>query len=321
MRRGMGRNSPLLPPGSLGETMGKRIASALACGALQPIETEFERVCEDGLCFLLRLASSLKRKAADATVRRREARTKGKEEFNPFLPPEPELTVGDITPTHLAVLNKFNVIDRHLLIVPRRFEDQETLLTRTDFEALWACMAEFESLGFYNGGQAAGASQRHKHLQLIPLPLTTQGPGVPMEPLFAGTNLAPLISKVPAFRFLHGISGLPTGLERDPGRAARVSFELYQALLDFVGIKSVGDPAQRRQSAPYNLLLTRRWMLLVPRSRECFDSISVNALGFVGSMFVKDEREKNTLIRRGLFSVLRSVAIADPRTSGGPGIA
>ena len=46
-----------------------------------------------------------------------------------------------------------------------------------------------------------------------------------------------------------------------------------------------------RQSAPYNLLATRRWMLLVPRSRDCFDSVPVNALGFAGSLFVRDEAQ------------------------------
>ncbi len=34
------------------------------------------------------------------------------------------------------------------MIVTRRFEDQEELLTLRDLEAMWACMAEFEGLAF-----------------------------------------------------------------------------------------------------------------------------------------------------------------------------
>ncbi len=300
----------LLTPGSLYEAISSRTASALASGALQPIETRFEQVCEHGICFLLRVAANLRRKAEDTTERRRQCQTRRGREFNPFLPPERELKVADITPSHLALLNKFNVIDRHLLLVTRCFEDQEALLTCADFQALWVCMAEFDSLGFYNAGPAAGASQRHKHLQLIPLPLVQGGPQVPLAPLLAGGTEEPGFRSNPILPFVHGISGLPEGVERNPARAARISFELYRGLLDFVGIAAIGDPQAARQSAPYNLLLTRRWMLLVPRSRECFAGISVNALGFIGSLFVKDEQEKAALTRHGPFAVLRSVAIA-----------
>ena len=41
---------------------------------------------------------------------------------NPFLPYDPDLVVADISDTHVALLNKFNVIDHHLLIVTRCFK-------------------------------------------------------------------------------------------------------------------------------------------------------------------------------------------------------
>ena len=56
--------------------------------------------------------------------------------------PQPVSSAGSRTPhrrrrpRHLSVLNKFNVLDHHLLIVTREFEPQETLLTLDDFEAL-----------------------------------------------------------------------------------------------------------------------------------------------------------------------------------------
>ena len=59
---------------------------------------------------------------------------------------------------------------------------------------------------------------------------------------------------------------------------------------------------------PYNLLVTRDWMLLVPRSKEHFDTISVNALGFAGSLLVRNETELETVRERGPFEVLRHVS-------------
>ena len=82
--------------------------------------------------------------------------------------------VADISPTHVCLLNKFNVIDHHLLVVTRAFEEQDAAINAADFAALWVCMAEVDGLAFYNGGKLAGASQRHKHLQIAPLPW---GPG------------------------------------------------------------------------------------------------------------------------------------------------
>jgi len=47
----------------------------------------------------------------------------------------------------------------------------------------------------------------------------------------------------------------------------------------------------RCPQAPYNLLATRRWMLVVPRRQERYEKISVNALGFAGSLFVRNAAE------------------------------
>ena len=153
----------VLRPGDLLPALRERTRNAIACGALHSIETEQQIIEDSGVRFLVRSVSSLRRK--------RERPSAGP--LHPFLPPEPELTVGALTPTHTAVLNKFNVLKQHLLIVTRRFEHQESLLTRNDFEALWLSLREIDGLGFYNGGREAGASQNHKHLQLVPIPLTT----------------------------------------------------------------------------------------------------------------------------------------------------
>lgn len=292
----------MIPPGSLWPALVGRAQAALEGGALSPIET-VQRFIEDaGVRFVVRQVSSLTRKALDQAAR-------GPRPANPFLPYEAPLFVADVSDTHVALLNKFNVIEHHLLIVTRRFEDQELLLTRSDFEALWTCMAEFDALGFYNGGTAAGASQPHKHLQMVPLPLAPEPPAVPVEPLLARA-VGEDIANVPGFPFAHALCRLPEGIQCDPRAAAESSGRWYHELLAAVGMAPVPSPEGARQSAPYNLLLTRDWMLLVPRSREHFGDISVNALAYAGSLFVRDDAQMGRVVDAGPMQVLAAVGVS-----------
>jgi ATP adenylyltransferase len=287
--------------GFLRETIEQRTREALASGAMQPIETEQIGIEDGGVRFVVRKVSSLARKELA-----RRAAGSGPAPVNPFLPPEPELLVGEISDAHLAVLNKFNVIERHLLIVTRRFEHQECLLNRDDFAALAACMAQIGGLGFYNGGTDAGASQPHKHLQRVPLPLADDGPALPLEALMPVDPQG--IAVLQGLTFDHAWAPLSAGLFDSADAAGAVIDDLYRRLLERVGLGAVRVGDEERQSAPYNLLLTRRWMLLVPRSREHYEGISVNALGFAGSLFVKDDGQLELVRRVGPMNVLRGVA-------------
>jgi ATP adenylyltransferase len=257
--------------------------------------------------FMVRVATNLLRKARDRQQRTNSSQSG--EAFNPFLPPEPELTVGEISATHLAVLNKFNVVQHHLLIVTRDFEHQETLLTQADFEALWHCLREYPALGFYNGGAEAGASQRHKHLQLVPLPLYGGRSDYPFAGRFACAPQGDRIQSLRSLPFLHAWARLPMGIGAlEPVAAARQSLNRYREMLRRVGIQAIPDEAGVRQSAPYNLLMTDAWMLLVPRSQESSQGISVNALGYVGSLFVKDSDGLEIIRRSGPMTLLQAVS-------------
>jgi ATP adenylyltransferase len=259
-------------------------------------------VDDGGVRFLVRVVSSLQHKEED---KRRHAASpqSRKKQVNPFLPPEPELRVADISKTHIAVLNKFNVLDHHLLIVTREFEDQETLLTPADFRALCACLREYDSLGFYNGGAVAGASQPHKHLQLVPLPFAPEGPAIPVEPLLAGVG-----PRCPGLPFHHAFGRLASSIAQSPAAAAEETHRLYLQLLAELGIGTEITEGKVTQSAPYNLVIAHDWLLVVPRLRELFRGLSVNALGFVGSLFVKDRAQLELVCAEGPMHVLAEVA-------------
>jgi sulfate adenylyltransferase (ADP) / ATP adenylyltransferase len=292
--------------GSLWKRIVATTGQAISAGSLVPIPTNHAFIEDSGIRFFVRVLASLRRK--DEARQKQEAEAMEGKNANPFLPPEKELTVADISDTHIAILNKFNVVEHHLLIVTRAFEDQDMLLTLQDFEALWLCMAEYNSLGFYNGGRVAGASQQHKHLQLVPLPLAPEGPEVPVEPLFADAP-ASGIGIVPGLPFLHSHVRLPPGLEQSPHDAAKTAFELYAAMLNRVGLNSPDDANPSLQSMPYCFISTRDFMLLVPRSKEFFQDISLNSLAFAGSFFVRNEQQLGCLKAYGPINVLRSVAL------------
>jgi ATP adenylyltransferase len=293
-----------LPPGSLWAALLERYRHASSAHALLPIETE-QAIVEDGdVRFVVRRLSSLARKHAACDEAHR-----GGEDRNPFLPYDPALFVADIGPDHVALLNKYPVIAHHLLIVTRRFEDQETLLTPHDFAALAACIVEIDGLAFYNGGAAAGASQPHKHLQIVPLPLADDDTQVPIEPLLAAAPAHARADGVPGLPFRNSFIRLAPAMFGDPESAAEMLAEHYRGLCAACGIEGRVEDGAMRQSAPYNLLLTRKWMLLVPRLHECVDGISMNALGFAGCLFVRDDAQMRLVVERGPMALLRAVAV------------
>ena len=292
----MAQGKILLKPGTLWTSVKERTEHALRCGALLSIPTEFEFVEQDGVRFLVRILSNLNRKKADKKKQEKQSATSG-QEFNPFLPYEEDLFVADISDTHVCILNKFNVVDYHLLIITRAFEEQESLLTLEDFTAMWACLADFDGLAFYNSGKTAGASQRHKHLQLVPLPLVPSGPQIPIEPLLTAAQFQDSNVTLPGLPFIHAFAPLNPHWVRSPFAGAQATLQVYRTLLHSV------------VSGAYNLLATREWMLIVPRSQEHFQSISVNSLGFAGALLVRNAAEMEILKAQGPMIILKNVAI------------
>jgi ATP adenylyltransferase len=337
-------------------------------GALVSIPTDIRPMTDHGTEFSVRVVGQLTRKAAAGD---------GAAARNPFLPYESALYVADLPPRHVCLLNKFNVVERHLLVITRDFASQLETLDAGDFAALAVCLAAGDGLGFYNGGPAAGASQRHKHLQWIPvspldLPLAallenrfrtwcaaspaplgrlpTTGTGTTTTrttgmgttgtgttgTTTAGTGttgtegVTEQIDHEPTWPFRHAYSlfagpefeGLLQRTATADGdatddlsaaAAARLGVALercYRRLLDDCGLSESSG-----ELPPYNLLLTRRWMLLVPRQCEHAAGISFNALAFAGALLVKDHDQWEQLREFGPWRALQTVAFEKSKTS------
>ncbi|MEO8340725.1 MAG: hypothetical protein ABI604_13575 [Nitrospirota bacterium] len=87
----------------------------------------------------------------------------------------------------------------------------------------------------------------------------------------------------------------------------------YHSLLRAVGWTVEATGGSPVASAPYTLLVTRQWLLLVPRSEEYFVGISINALGVAGTLLVKDAAQFAILRKQSPMTALQRVAL--PRKS------
>ena len=293
----------MLEPDTLWAKVLQSTAHAERSRVIESIPTKSEFIEDHGVDFFVRIVASLERKdqARNADVKR---------DANPFLPYETDLFVADISDSHVCILNKFNVVEHHLLIVTRSFEDQLCPLTLRDFEAMWACMTEFDGMAFYNGGEIAGASQRHKHLQMVPLPLAPRGPKVPIDPLITNIQFHNGTGIVSGLPFVHAVSRIDSHWIGTALEGAAKTLAQYWAMLHATGLTNSYGVDRIEQLAPYNLIVTREWMLLVPRSEECFEGISLNSLGFAGGFLVRDKHQLKALRAVGPMAALKHVALA-----------
>jgi ATP adenylyltransferase len=269
-----------------------RFASALASGALEPIPTELHEVPDRGVRFGVRVVSGDDRKRGEAA---RPA------SGNPFLPFEQALHVADLSPRHVCLLNKFPVFRDHALIVTRDFEEQTAPLGAGDFEALWGALGELGGVGFYNAGEIAGASQRHRHLQVVP-PLLRGPRATPIDALLDDARFDAPVGRAPGLPFLHAVARLRSCQRQAPTEAARALLGLYREMARAFGC----DRAER----PYNLLVTREWMLLVPRSREKWQGISLNGLAFAGAILVRNAEQLAHVREAGPMTLLTRGGVA-----------
>ena len=283
------------------ERVDETIEQGGARGVLESTDTRVERITDAGVDFIVRIVEALERKEEEAGEQQ-----EADEPVDPFMPPYEEgLFVEELSETHVCVLNKFPVLDRHLLIVTRDFEEQRERLNRRDFAALSKCLNRMEGLGFYNGGGVAGASQEHKHLQLVGFPLAEGVDGVPIASVTGeGEPAVGEVSRVAGLAFEHRLWGLSETESAGSGLAAGAPelLEGYRAMLESAGLGAT-SPVE-----PYNLLVTRRWMMLVPRRRERWQGISVNALGYAGALLARDEEEREVIGQAGPMRILQALA-------------
>ena len=257
-------------------------AEALRQGALVPLET---RVLPESTLepFLLRQLVSLPP---------RHLRPEGPKP-NPFLPHDKPLEVGSLGQSHVLLLNKYPVQRCHLLVITRQWQPQSGWLNASDWGAVATVAADTGGLWFFNSGATAGASQPHRHLQLLP-----RDPGeasCPLSPSFQAQ--------------LEGADPWPwsyrLSARLDPLGGSDLA-ELYASHCRSLGLGGPQADAAPRQA--YNLLFDDHWFLTVVRRREHQAGFSINGLGFAGYILCTHRSDLHWLRRHGAWQLLEEVA-------------
>ena len=152
-------------------------------------------------------------------------------------------------------------------------------------------------LCFYNLGPVSGASQPHKHLQLIEFPEEF----VP----WADKVILPALGSVastPLLPFANFIAQTPKDGSGDALHAT------YKSLINAsnASLKNAGF-----FSEPYShsVLLTKEWMVVVPRTRETWNQASLNSVGMIGMILVKREQEVQSFIEHGVLNILKELSV------------
>ena len=266
--------------------------AATASGALVPLDTSLTHLKgERGCRFELRHLLS-------ATPK--HLRASGPKP-NPFLPWDQRLEVDRIGESHIVILNKYPVQTSHMLLITQDWQPQTGWLSMEDWQSLAQIDATTTGLWFFNSGPAAGASQPHRHLQLLPRA--------------AGERIC---ARDGWFR--RCVQDATTSVQDPLLRSSRVAAisstltgetlqDLYLALAQDLGLghPSTDDCPQ----GAYNLLLSREWMAIVRRRREGIRGFSVNALGFAGSLLSTEASDRQWIQDSGPEALLQAVVDAD----------
>ena len=229
--------------------------------------------------FEVRFCPDLVAKKAEVSVNRSTSSLN--KPRNPFLPFDQNLFVSDLnsSPDHVVIFNKFCVVPEHLLIITKGFVEQSADYSQQDFEAVDEVLTDLKEerpLAFYNSGAEAGASQSHRHFQVI---LTEN---VPIEDHIEAVNIFNEPFAIPLYsKFNHGCIRRPSSHEK----SSSWQFEAYMKLKSFCS----------SENSAFNLIWTRDWMLLVPRRKEFTDDgvNSLNAMAFAGYFLVMNEEHLN----------------------------
>ncbi len=275
---------------------------AIQLEALHSVPNHYEIIEDNNIPFIVRVVDNLNRK--DQAKKKENKTQKKAHNFNPFLPYEKDLFVGDISDSHLAILNKYNVVDNHCLIITRAFESQNNILNYNDFYALWKILKQVKGLGFYNCGTLSGASQPHKHLQFIPQFLRDNIHNIPINDLIIAYQQFNKKVAIDTLKYAHRIMYFnPETLTKSIEELATITTEYYRQILRDLGIETINN----QPSQDYNLLITQEWIKIIPRSQEKYQSISINSLGFAGALLVRNEEQLDILKQDKPLNILTKV--------------
>jgi len=207
--------------------------------------------------------------------------------INPFRPWDNILEIDSIGKYHQLILNKYPVQLGHILLITNEWKEQNGWIDIKDWEAIKEVNKDTTGLWFFNSGPLAGASQPHRHFQLLrrdPSELSC-----PREKWILDFDNVNYKNQ----RFCKNII-----LKKFSKTLNKENIhEIYKDLAYKLGLGKPGIDKKPRY--PYNLIFTNQWILLIKRKTDNLYGISVNALGFAGYILVTEKSDKKYLKKFG----------------------
>ena len=199
--------------------------------------------------------------------------------INPFKPWDKILEIDSIGNGHQLILNKYPVQLGHVLLITNEWKEQNGWLDIKDWEAIKEVNKDTSGLWFFNSGPLAGASQPHRHIQLL--------------------RRDPSELSCPREKWILALNNLNYKNEKFSKNIILKKFskslneenihEIYKDLSYNLGL---GDPRNdKKPKYPYNLIFTDRWMIIIRRKTDNLFGISINALGFAGYILVTENSD------------------------------
>jgi ATP adenylyltransferase len=222
---------------------------------------------------------------------------------NPFRPWDQRLELTRVGREHVLILNKYPVQLGHMLLISQSWQPQMGWLSLMDWTAVCQVNQDTGGLWFFNSGPHAGASQPHRHLQLLP---RKQGDRLCPRDAWFQQHLLDATSSRPMDSLERSISIKPLPLTW----SGSVLLEVY---LDLCQHSGLGSPQRNEKPlAPYNLLISAGWMALIKRSCDEVHGYSVNALGFAGYLLSTERSNRTWLEAHGPEALLKKVVATNP---------
>ncbi|EGX94483.1 bis(5'-nucleosyl)-tetraphosphatase, putative [Cordyceps militaris CM01] len=325
----------LKAPARLLELVKAAFAKALADGDLFYFATQVQDMRVGALSFQLRFSPALANKPKPQPPSPKRDAAAPSKPFDPFeytSPPGP-LFVGDVGASHFLVLNKFAVVPGHFILATRAYRAQTHVLEADDLHATLACLRACEEeeegvsdgndgdgalFAFFNGGAHSGASQPHRHIQMLPVRAMREG-------LPAASAWRVLMARRDAVApFTTFAEDITLSTTREDLYAAYL--RLYQQAVRAVRGEDEFAPASGEAAISYNMAMTRDRLVLCPRLAEggtvtdpdtgaAVGTVSLNGTMLAGTALVKTEAEWEALRRhpRALTTILGSVGVSEPR--------
>ncbi|CAP68322.1 uncharacterized protein PODANS_7_3650 [Podospora anserina S mat+] len=296
------RPKPHLPP-NLPSLVATAFSRSVATKTVNFYPTSVTLLTINSIPFQLRYSPSLASKPKPPSV------TTPKLFFNPFASPTQEMLItpfGTSPPSHNLVLNKFAVVPEHFILSTSAFKPQTHLLEADDLAAAYACIDAYarhnkELFVFFNSGDHSGASQPHRHLQLLPVENMKEGLEGEWDVLAKGLTDPNTRGKLPFEVFARDIEGLGG----DGEELRRVYLELYNQACE--AVLGVAEDIKHEGEAQisYNLAMTNNTMAVVPRLTEGgvvkdkdgqeVGNLALNGTVLAGTALVRSEMEWNAL--------------------------